>query len=202
MAEHRRQDALAHLHLAARGAAAADAGVHLTSPSVAAQLVVRGDVTDLAFRDACVSAFGFMLPGEPNTTAEGRGLTALWLGPDEWLVVSHGADAGLPARAAAAFAGRDHVPVDVGDARTVIRVAGRHAGAVLARTCPLDFAGSAMAPGRCARSVFARTAALIHVLPEAAGHGSRYDVYVHRSFADYAWRFLEDAGRDFGIAVA
>ena len=34
------------------------------------------------------AVLGFRLPTEPNTTAGKGGLLALWLGPDEWLVVT------------------------------------------------------------------------------------------------------------------
>jgi sarcosine oxidase subunit gamma len=28
-----------------------------------------------------------------------------------------------------------------------------------------------------------------------------YDLYVHRSFADYLWRWLEDAAKEYGVAI-
>ncbi|NIO38860.1 MAG: hypothetical protein GTO41_00860, partial [Burkholderiales bacterium] len=28
-----------------------------------------------------------------------------------------------------------------------------------------------------------------------------YDIYVHRSFADYLWRWLEDAAQEYGVAI-
>ncbi|MEJ2014153.1 MAG: sarcosine oxidase subunit gamma family protein [Limibacillus sp.] len=34
-----------------------------------------------------------------------------------------------------------------------------------------------------------------------AGPLDVYDIYVLRSFSDYLWRWLEDAGREYGVAV-
>ncbi|MCZ6860166.1 MAG: hypothetical protein O7I42_07795 [Alphaproteobacteria bacterium] len=29
-----------------------------------------------------------------------------------------------------------------------------------------------------------------------------FEIYVHRSFADYAWRWLEDAGLEYNVPIA
>jgi sarcosine oxidase gamma subunit len=36
---------------------------------------------------------------------------------------------------------------------------------------------------------------------ESATGGPAFDIYVPRSFADYLWAWLEDAGREYGVAV-
>jgi len=38
---------------------------------------------------------------------------------------------------------------------------------------------------------------LIHQVSDAPA----YELYVLRSFADYLWRWLEDAAREYGVAV-
>ena len=204
MADLRRQDALAHLHLVARARHAADpadAGVTLSAPATGGQLLVRGDPGDLAFRNACVGAFGFVPPGEPNTVVADEPWTAFWLGPDEWLLVTASDRTRLLTQALDAFVGRVPVPLDVSDARVVVRLAGHCASDVLARLCPLDLAADTMATGRCARSLLGRVDALIHVRASLGDAGGVYDIYVGRSFADYAWRVLEDAGQAHGVAI-
>ena len=51
-------------------------------------LNLRGDPGDGGFTSAAANVLGFRLPTAPNTTAGKGGLLALWLGPDEWLVVT------------------------------------------------------------------------------------------------------------------
>jgi sarcosine oxidase gamma subunit len=38
---------------------------------------------------------------------------------------------------------------------------------------------------------------LLHQLDDGPG----YDIYVHRSFAIYAWSWLADASREYGLSV-
>jgi sarcosine oxidase, subunit gamma len=72
---------------------------------------------------------------------------------------------------------------------------------VLAKGTPLDLDLRAFPPGRCAGTLLAKASVLIHLLDEDSGRGPSFDVYVARSFADYLWTWLEDAGRDYGILI-
>src|SRR5579871_1737214 len=52
--------------------------------------VLRGD--EIARRKV-ESAFGLGLPAEPGIATEREGRAALWLGPDEWLLLANDVDA-------------------------------------------------------------------------------------------------------------
>src|SRR3546814_11625380 len=52
------------------------------------KLNLRGDPADRAFMAAAGNALDMVLPTEPDTTTASGGVTALWLGPDEWLLPS------------------------------------------------------------------------------------------------------------------
>src|SRR3990172_5373100 len=83
-----RRSPLAHLGLAARAAAArAGAGIVLGERAHRCQIDLRGDAADPALAQAVAEAAGLTLPIEPNTVAEAGALAALWLGPDERLIV-------------------------------------------------------------------------------------------------------------------
>ncbi len=74
---------------------------------------------------AAEAVLGFPLPVEPNTTAGAGGTDALWLGPDEWLVVAPpGSETALEAELAEALAGLGSV-VDLSANRTALEVAAR-----------------------------------------------------------------------------
>ena len=115
------------------------------------------------------------LPAEPNTAAGKGERRALWLGPDQWLVVT-------PSGA---------------EGRAVIGLAGAHARDVLAKGCPLDLHPRAFGPGRCAQSTLAKALVILHQLSDRPS----YDIYVERSFADYLWTWLEDAAAEHGVAI-
>ncbi|TMG33720.1 MAG: hypothetical protein E6H92_14320, partial [Chloroflexi bacterium] len=74
---------------ASQFAAASDAlGDRLTIRELAflSQLDLRADPGDVAVMERLRAGLGFALPQIPNTTSSGGDRSALWLGPDEWLV--------------------------------------------------------------------------------------------------------------------
>jgi sarcosine oxidase, subunit gamma len=165
------------------------------------KIELRGDPGDRVFMAAVGRAIDLLLPGEPNTTATRGELTALWLGPDAWLLT-------CPPGEAASHIGslRDalsdvHAAItDVSDGRVALRLGGPSARDVLAKGCPLDLHPRAFAAGRCAQSLLAKASVLIHLLADDA-RGPTFDVYVARSFAHYLFAWLEDAGREYGVQV-
>ena len=147
-------------------------------------------------------ALDLLLPSEPCTSAARDQISALWLGPDQWLVTCPGRDVpGLLASLRAALAGVHAAIADVTDGRVAFRVAGPSARDVLAKGCPLDLHARAFPPGRCAQSLLAKASVLIHLVDDGPERGPGFDVYVARSFADYLWTWLEDAGREYGVLI-
>lgn len=191
---------LAHLGLAARAGERGGAGVVLGEEPLRSQAALRGDGSDAAFAGAVERVTRVTPPIAPNTVAGpedlANGVRILWLGPDEWLVVGID-DADLAARLDAALAGQHAAVADVSDSRAVIGLAGPAARDVLAKGCPLDLHPRVFGPGRCAQSHLAKAHVLLHQL----GSEPRFEIYVHRSFADYLWRWLEDAAAEYGLAI-
>src|SRR6187402_3823357 len=64
------------------------AGVRLMPAASASRISLRAPETSVA---ALSSALGLALPTSPKTSARSDGRMALWLGPDEWLVIDDGA---------------------------------------------------------------------------------------------------------------
>lgn len=191
-----RQHALAHRALEAHAAAAAgrDGGVRLWLEPAGTQLCLRGDAHG-ALGEAVQSVFELTLPaaGSVSAAADRR---ILWLGPDEWLAVDADADAGVPASALErALAGAHALVSDVSHSRCVFGLSGPDARHVLMKGCSLDLDPVAFAAGQCAQSALARAHMLLHQISDAPC----YHVYVHRSFADYMFAWLEDAAAEYGL---
>ena len=187
---------LDHRHLDAR-ASVADAGVTLCERRFKAKINLRGKPVK-KFLDAARKALGLTLPKAPNSTVSAKGLTALWLGPDEWLVVGPPASEGnIAGDLRAALAGQHVAVTDVSEGRTVIGLDGRHARDVLMKGCPLDLHSSEFKPGDCAQSALAKAIIILHQTSDAPA----YDIYCERSMADYLWTWLEDAAEEYGLAV-
>ena len=135
---------------------------------------------------------------EPNTTAENGDLAALWLGPDEWLVLT------APDSAAStkevlrdALSGRFAAVTDVSGGQTVISLIGRHARDVLAKGCTLDLHPRAFGVGQCAQSHLAKALVTIRQV----GDEPSFEVIVRRSFAEYLALWVRDAALEYGLVA-
>ena len=194
-----RQSALAHLHLEARATDdPGEASVLMCERAHLGKINLRGDPEPGEFRTAVEGVLGFGLPVEPNTVSAGGGLHLLWLGPDEWLLVAPPGEEAKLLQSLSAVIGEVHAAItDVTDSRAVIGLSGPNVRDVLAKGCSLDLHPRVFGPGRCAQSLLAKASILLHQTDEAP----RFDIYVARSYADYLWRWLEDAGTEYGVSV-
>ncbi|WP_327341961.1 sarcosine oxidase subunit gamma [Streptomyces europaeiscabiei] len=158
------------------------------------QLDIRLDAKGAA-ADAIGLALDLPLPLEPNTVVRAGQLTALWLGPDEWLLVGPpGSAQDLEGRIRTA-AGDEHVSVtDVSAQRTTLLVAGPHARDLLSHGCALDLHPRAFGAGRCAQTTLGRTQIILIARDEPA---SGFWVLVRSSFADYLTDWLLDAATEY-----
>jgi sarcosine oxidase subunit gamma len=200
MAEtYQRQGALAALGLEARITRdPIGAGVLLSERTGLDHVDLRGDAASMSFLQGVRGVLGYALPVEANTVSEGTASRTLWLGPNEWLTVAPWSEAaGIAGGLRAALAGQHAAVVEVGDARTVIGLSGLNARDVLMKGCPLDLHPRRFGPLRCAQSRLAK----VNVIVDQRDDQPSYDLYVARSFARYLWQWLEDAGREYGVAV-
>lgn len=197
-----RQSALDHLGLAGRAGDGGAAAVRLHERILPVAVNLRGDAGDAAFVEVVRNALGLEPPSAPNTVAANENGALLWLGPDEWLAVQQGAAPGAEAQLADRLRGALgslHAAVtEVGESLCCIAVAGPKARDLIAKGCPLDLHPRAFGgTGHCAQSHLAKAAITLH----QTGDEPSFDLYTRRSFADYLWRWLEDAAREYGVAV-
>ncbi|MDP3655233.1 MAG: sarcosine oxidase subunit gamma family protein [Rhodoferax sp.] len=154
-------------------------------------LNVRGDARDAGFVQALLAATGLHLPVAPNTASLGEQRQLLWMGPDEWLLkLQDGQGAAVEAALRQGLQGRHHSLVQVGDGNTTLTVQGAAAADLLSRGCPLDLHPRAFGSGALAQTHVAKAGAM--VLCRAAG--THFELTVRRSFADYLYRWLCEAG--------
>ncbi len=202
-----RQSALAHLGLEGLGEVPrGDAGIAMTERPHRGIVNLRLDPKNTEATAALKAAFGFAPPTAANTSAGNADTIALWLGPDEWWLVVPGpepeAGPALAEKLRAALSGHFAAVTEVGESRACIRVSGPSARALLQKGCPLDFHPRAFMAGACAQSILAKTTVTLHLFAdESATEGPVFDIYVLRSFAEYLWAWLEDAGAEYGVTI-
>ena len=140
-------------------------------------------------------ALGLALPHHtPNRVAGDDDLAALWLGPDEWLVVGPDGHATRITEAARTALGDSlGSVVDVSANRTTLRLSGTMAREVLDKVCSLDLHPRAFAAGHCAQTLLGRTQAVLWQVSSEPG----YRILVRGSFAEYLADLLLDAMEEF-----
>lgn len=123
--------------------------------------------------------------------APNYGLAALWMGPDEQLLLGPEAS-DIGAALHPALRGLPHSLVDVSHRQMAFEVTGPQATLLLNAGCPLDLDLSAFPVGMCTRTVLAKAEIVLWRTSQDVFH-----VEVWRSFADYVSRFLAEVAREF-----
>lgn len=198
-----RQSPLAHLHLGARAKSDAEnshAGVTISELPPRHQVTLRGSTTDKAFMTTVEKLLKFALPTVPCTSnGPAKGTHALWMGPDEWLIVS---TTELYKKLLTALDGIHSAVVDVSESRTTLRLSGHCARETLSKGCSIDLHPREFDAGKVVNTLLAQAHVTLHqVSKDTQKSGPAYDIFVHRSFAEYLWSWLEDATREYGLRV-
>jgi sarcosine oxidase subunit gamma len=152
-------------------------------------LDLRGEAGAEAFQSAVAGVLGVAPPVEPSTVAASGDIEILWLGPDEWLVVTSADKSDLASRLDGALAGLHHSVIDVSQGRVVLELEGPEAWAVLAQATSLDLRPRAFRPGHCAQAPLARVPVILQQIDTAP----RFRVLVRASFAPYVTEWLQGA---------
>jgi len=151
-----------------------------------ARFVFQGDA---AARAAAGRAFGVALPEDACRTHVAGERAALWLGPDEHLLLApDGSQPEIAAGIALALADIPHSLVDVSERQVAIAVEGPGSRERLASGCPLDLDPEAFPVGMCARTLFGKAEAVVW-----RRRADGYDLEVGRSFVDYVHGLLQQA---------
>lgn len=150
----------------------------------AARFVFRGSSSVLG------DAFGVALPQTACAAAQANRI-ALWLGPDEWLLIAPATEvAPLYARLSAALAARPSSLVDVSHRNVGLIMEGTLVANVLNAGCPLDLNPLAFPVGMCTRTVFGKAEVVLWRTAPFMFH-----LEVWRSFAPYVIGLLGEAAR-------
>jgi sarcosine oxidase subunit gamma len=165
----------------------ADAALHLADLPPCTRMILRGRATVI---EAATAPLGFALPTRPCHAVTVRHRSALWLGPDEWLILSAPSDP-VAAALAQTLQPHPHSLVDVTHRQCAIELTGAAAADVLNAGCPLDLDAAAFPVGMCTRTVLAKSEIILWRVAE-----EKFRLEVTRSFAPYVRSLLLEAARD------
>lgn len=171
--------------LALQGREATGEGVKIAPLPPAERVSLRAPAESVA---SLSRALGVTLPQKPKTSASKGGRMALWLGPDEWLVID---ESGRDPLADCAKAKQLHSAVGISHRNVAIAVEGPAAAACINAGCPQDLSRVAFPVGACSRTVFGKAEIVLYRTAEDA-----FRIECWRSFSDYIFTYLSEAARD------
>ncbi|WP_105972513.1 sarcosine oxidase subunit gamma [Streptomyces geranii] len=188
-----RTSPVAHLAERMRDATVTGArGVTLTEWPYITMVNLRVDPSSEA-ADRIEKTLGTPLPQRCGHTAASGPHTVVWLGPDEWLLLSQAETAAVAAELQEALAGDPGSVVDVSANRTTLELSGPAARQVLEKGCPLDLHPRAFGPGQAVSTTVGPVAVLLWQIDDAP----TYRLLPRSSFADYLARWLIDAMSEY-----
>lgn len=167
------------------GRALAATGVKLAVLPPAERISLRAPEASVT---ALSKALGVSLPRKPKTSTAKAGRTALWLGPDEWLVIDEAAKDPL---ADCAKVTALHSAVGISHRNVAVAVTGPAAAATINAGCPQDLSLGAFPVGASSRTILGKVEI---VLLRTAADAFRVECW--RSFSDYVFTFLSEAAGD------
>ncbi|MGB1111123.1 MAG: sarcosine oxidase subunit gamma [Gammaproteobacteria bacterium] len=148
---------------------------------------LRGEPDNQVFLNLVSESLGVDLPLEANTVSQQAEVSALWLGPNEWLVYLplDAVDAAM-VKLKAPFEDMRAAATDVSDYYTLLELSGPDARAVIATGSPFDTRPQSFTPGQCAQTLIGHASIIINAIDKQP----TYQIQVRWSFAEYLFDYL------------
>lgn len=190
-------------HKTGRPAVSQKSRVVLREHAMLGHLILRGGA--IVLDEAVRQVLGFGLPARPNTLTQDDGgqRSIQWLSPDEWLVIVPGGEEfELEGKLREALGGahdsavKNYAIVNVSGGQTLIELEGECARELLMKSTPYDVHPDAFPVGKGVTTVFAKSSLILRRPSE-----TRWELVLRRSFADYCYRWILDAGAEYAIGV-
>ena len=141
--------------------------------------------------------FTLAAPKMPNKMLANGKRRAIWLGPDESLLLFEAErDEEIHKQITTAFKGTHFAATIVTDALTLFELSGPHIRDMLAKGCSLDLHPDYFKPGDAAQSLLSHAA--VTLACEDNGH---ILLICRTSFSDYVESWMKDASIDYGYEM-
>lgn len=165
------------------------AAAWLELPQPASRFIFRGSA---AARAGAGQAFGIALPEVACRATTDGNRAALWLGPDEQLLLApDGEVEPIEASLARALQGHAYSLVEVSHRQVGIGIHGPRAEWLLESQCPLPLNLRDFPPGMCTRTMFGKAEIVLWRPAEQA-----FRVEVWRSYSLYVVQLLHEVARE------
>ena len=161
-------------------------------------LNLRGNAADPAFVSALQQSLDMSLPVAACTTIAKGDVRSVWVGPDEWLLLTPaGQEHALAERLRKALSGQHHAITDVSSGLFLVDLQGPQVRDTLAQGCPMDLHVRAFPSGRAVGTHFYKVGLTLWLIAEP----DHCQMRVRRSFIDHFWQLIDHASVGSGRAA-
>jgi len=158
---------------------------------------LRGSLENKEFASNIGKILGMILPKETCGTSSKEKITSLWLGPNEWLLVSNDEmpkETNTYELEQVLFDNISKANIgaitNVTDHFTIFKLTGSNIFEVLSKGCPIEFSSKNFRDNKVVQTILNHVDVTIHRKNE-----NDVDLYVRRSFAGYLWDWLKDSAK-------
>jgi len=162
-----------------------------------AKINLRGNLENKEFTSKIGKILGMILPIVACSSCSKEIITSLWLGPNEWLLVSNDQIAKETNTYELEQVLFDNISranlgaiTNVTDHFTIFKLSGSNIFEVLSKGCPFDFSSEDFGDNKVVQTILNHVDVTIHRKNE-----NDVDLYVRRSFAGYLWDWLKDSAQ-------
>ena len=155
---------------------------------------LRIDPNNNDYMSSCGKILSATLPTNPNTYVKNEKLKIIWLGPDEWMIISN-QEKELFIKLKNKLEDLESSVTDVSENRTIIRLSGKKIFTLLSKYLVLDMEKSLGTQSSCAQTLFVKVPILL-VRNEDNDQIPVIDIFINRSHANYIYNLLVDGTKN------
>ena len=162
-----------------------------------AKINLRGDLENKDFASKVGKLLGMILPKDSCSTSTKEKITCMWLGPNEWLLVSNDTvtkesnDYELEQLLFNDISKKNLGAVtNVSDHYTIFNLAGSNIFEILSKGSPFNFNSEDFGNDKVVQTLLNHVDVTIHRKTK-----DDVDLYVRRSFSDHLWAWIKDSSR-------
>ena len=158
---------------------------------------LRGDIENKEFVSKLEKILGMIIPKDSCSTSTKEKITCMWLGPNEWLLVSNdtvtkeSSDYELEQELFNDISKTNLGAVtNVSDHDTFFNLTGSNIFEILSKGSPFDFDSDNFGDNKVIQTILNHVDVTIHRKTK-----EDVDLYVRRSFSDHLWAWIKDSAR-------
>ena len=158
---------------------------------------LRGNLENKDFASTVGKILGIILPKESCSISRKEEITCMWLGPNEWLLVSNYTitkDSNDYELEKVLFNNISKTNLgavtNVSDHYTIFNLTGSNIFQILSKGCPFNFSSENFRDNKAVQTILNNVDVTIHRKTK-----EEVDLYVRRSFSDHLWAWIKDSTR-------